>query len=245
MEPQPAAAPRRVGAWTRAGLALELVLFVWGWWWLSAVAARIAGFSADGAVHGLDYLRWALLATPLWSALVAAALFARGRRRASIGAERPREGGVRACVRGLVWGAVLVPVAWGIAALAERAGLSLDERTFAIGSTASWLGWLAGGLLAGALGEELIYRGYLLERVERLLEDRMPATWATRAAVLCTALAFGATHAWQGSAAVVSVSAMGLGLGWVFLRSGRNLVAPVVAHGVLDAAALTALHLSA
>lgn len=68
----------------------------------------------------------------------------------------------------------------------------------------------------------------------------MPHAWGTRGAIVATALWFGANHAWQGGAAVVGVSVLGLGLGALFVRSGRNLVAAMVAHGVLDVLALSA-----
>lgn len=245
MESPSASRERAATALGRLGVALELAFFVWAWSWCSSLAARGSGIPQEGAAHGLDYLRWALFATPLWAALVALALFARGRRADTIGATRPRTGWMRALAVGLVWGAALVPVSWAALALAGLAGLSSDLSTFAISTCASWIGYLAGALLAGAFGEELVYRGYLFERVERLVEGLVPAAWTTRAALLASSLAFGASHYWQGTASIVGVSVLGLGLGLAFLRAGRNLAVPVVAHGVLDVVALTSLHLSA
>jgi membrane protease YdiL (CAAX protease family) len=245
MEPLGAARGSAIGVLARGGGALELALFLWSWRWCGSLAARVCDVSAAGAVHGLDYLRWALLASALWTALVALALRVRGRGAAAVGAARPRAGWTRALGLGLALGGLLWLAAWGVQALALRAGLSADTSTFEIASTPSWLGFLAGALLAGAFGEELVYRGYLLERFERLLDGLVPATWATRAAVTAAAALFAASHAWQGGANVAAVFVIGLGLGFACLRSGRNLAVPVVAHGVLDVVALTSLHLSA
>jgi membrane protease YdiL (CAAX protease family) len=222
---------------------VEIALLALAWTWLGKLAADWTDFHEGGSTDGVEYLRWALVATPLQVALVGIVLAARGRRPSSIGWSRPRGGWLRAIGAGLAWGVALVPISWAASGLAGLAGLERAAVPFSIDGTTSWAAFVAGGLLAGAFAEELFYRGWLLERVERLLEGLVPSPWVTRIGIAASALAFGASHAWQGGAAVAGVTVLGLGLGMLFVRSGRNLVAAVVAHGVLDVVALTLLHL--
>jgi membrane protease YdiL (CAAX protease family) len=233
---------QRVGPWGRVAVVFEVALVANAWSWLSQLAAIALGVDARHGVHGGTYLAWAALATPAALALVLLALSVRGARPASIGLAPPPRGWLRALLVGLAWGAGLYAVSWGTTWLGERVGLEYVRDAFRVESTLSWLAWLAGGLLAGAFGEELVYRGWLLERVERGLAGWLPEAWATRAAVLVGALVFGAQHAYQGEIAVVTVTLLGVGLGLAFLRTGRNLVVPVVAHGLLDVVGLTELY---
>lgn len=235
---------QRVGPWGRVTVVLELVLLTYAWGWIARVAASAVGLDASRGVTGGTYLAWAALATPGGLALVLLALRLRGESPATIGLARPTHGWWRAQRDGLLWGAGLFALSHGATWLAGQFGLETEHGLFRIESASSWLTWVAGGLLAGAFGEELLYRGWLLERVERGLAGLVPEAWATRAAVLAGALTFGAQHAYQGASAVAIVTLLGLGLGAAFLRSGRNLVVPVVAHGVLDIVGLTQIHLS-
>lgn len=73
-----------------------------------------------------------------------------------------------------------------------------------------------------AISEETIFRGYLLLRFQAIL--RSPA-----AALVLSSAVFALGHAYQGSAGVVTVGAMGVLLGMVYLWRG-SLIAPVVMH---------------
>ena len=82
-----------------------------------------------------------------------------------------------------------------------------------------------------AFGEEMIYRGYLMNRVADLFNRTRPA-WIT--SLFATHIAFGLSHAYQGVTGVVDEGLMGVLLGVIYLGTGRNLSVGIVAHGVSD-----------
>ncbi len=82
-----------------------------------------------------------------------------------------------------------------------------------------------------AFGEELGYRGYLLNRAADL-GDRSRAAFIV--AMFLVAVLFGLGHWYKGPAGVLDSTYSGLVLGGVYLLSGRNLWAPILAHGLSD-----------
>jgi membrane protease YdiL (CAAX protease family) len=90
-----------------------------------------------------------------------------------------------------------------------------------------------------AFGEELAYRGYLLNRAADLV-GRTPAGWSV-AVVFVTGL-FGFGHSYQGLAGMLDTGLHGLILCGVYLASGRNLWPVILAHGVTDTVAIGLLY---
>jgi membrane protease YdiL (CAAX protease family) len=90
-----------------------------------------------------------------------------------------------------------------------------------------------------AFGEEFVYRGYLMNRVAELAGGGA-AAWAVSLAFV-SAL-FGVAHLYQGVSGILVNAAAGLVYGAVYLRAGRNLWAPVIAHGVYDTVGLALLY---
>jgi membrane protease YdiL (CAAX protease family) len=82
-----------------------------------------------------------------------------------------------------------------------------------------------------AFGEELAYRGYVLNRAADL-GARTSLAWA--ASLLFVTGLFGFGHSYQGLAGMIDTGIHGLILGLVYFVSGRNLWASIVAHGVTD-----------
>jgi membrane protease YdiL (CAAX protease family) len=80
-------------------------------------------------------------------------------------------------------------------------------------------------------GEELDYRGYLLNRAADL-GNRSQAAYIL--AMLYVAVLFGIGHWYKGPAGVVNSTFSGLVLGAIYLLTGRNLWAPILAHGMKD-----------
>jgi hypothetical protein len=85
-----------------------------------------------------------------------------------------------------------------------------------------------------AFGEELVYRGYLMNRVAELAGGSESA-WAMSLAVV--SVMFGLGHLYQGIAGVVASTLGGLVYGALYLWTGRNLWAAIIAHGVFDTVA--------
>lgn len=89
-----------------------------------------------------------------------------------------------------------------------------------------------------AFGEELSYRGYVLNRAADL-GGRTPAAWAVGLALVTGLFGFG--HSYQGLAGMVDTGLHGLVFGLLYLASGRNLWASVIAHGVCDTVGILAI----
>jgi len=87
-------------------------------------------------------------------------------------------------------------------------------------------------------GEELGYRGYLLTRAAELGNG---SKFAYLVAMAYVAVLFGFGHFYKGPAGVVDSTYSGLILGGTYLLSGRNLWAPILAHGLSDTIAVVAI----
>lgn len=91
-----------------------------------------------------------------------------------------------------------------------------------------------------AFGEEMTYRGYLLNRAADLGGCRR---WAWIASLFFVTFLFGFGHSYQGLTGMIDTGIHGLLLGALYLASGRNLWACIIAHGVSDTVALIAVFL--
>jgi membrane protease YdiL (CAAX protease family) len=95
--------------------------------------------------------------------------------------------------------------------------------------------------ILAAFGEELVYRGYLLNRVASLCRG-VREQWLL--SLLVVSALFGFAH-WesQGMAGMLQEGTAGLLLGLLYLGSGRTLAVPIVAHGVSNTLAFVLIYL--
>lgn len=82
-----------------------------------------------------------------------------------------------------------------------------------------------------ALGEEIVYRGYLMNRLAGLFRNSK-AAWI--ASLFVISIVFGCGHIDQGATGMIENIWDGLLLGALYLACGRNLAAPVIAHAMTD-----------
>ena len=82
-----------------------------------------------------------------------------------------------------------------------------------------------------AFGEELVYRGYLMNRMADLF-GRTRAAWIV--SLVTISVVFGFAHLYQGVTGVIENAIDGLLLGLIYLRCDRRLSVPIVAHGITD-----------
>lgn len=85
------------------------------------------------------------------------------------------------------------------------------------------------GIGTAAIGEELLFRGYLLNRLNQLIG---PGFVGTIIAILVQAVIFGLLH--SGIQGMISAGVIGLILGGFYVASGRNLWVVIAAHAVPD-----------
>ncbi len=91
-----------------------------------------------------------------------------------------------------------------------------------------------------AFGEEIAYRGYILERAAALGKH---TTAAYLVSIIAVSLLFGIGHFYQGYAGVVGSAFSGLFFGALFMWSGRNIWLPIFAHGFSDTIGLALIYL--
>jgi uncharacterized protein len=90
-----------------------------------------------------------------------------------------------------------------------------------------------------AFGEELVYRGYLMNRVAGLAGG---STRAWVASLVLVSALFGWAHVDQGLTGQVQAAIDGLNLGLLYLGTRRNLLVPVVSHGVSNSLAFVLIY---
>lgn len=85
-----------------------------------------------------------------------------------------------------------------------------------------------------AFGEELIFRGYLMNTLARVLGNRNRG-WIF--ACFINSILFGVGHTYQGISGVILLGIVGLLYALFYLGSGRNLWVPILIHGLYDTSA--------
>lgn len=88
---------------------------------------------------------------------------------------------------------------------------------------------------SAAIGEELLCRGFLQNRLSILTRP-----WI---AVFMQAGIFALAHFYQGVTGMAVVFVLAIVFGGVYLRNGGNLVPLILAHGLIDSFAITAIYL--
>ena len=161
----------------------------------------------------------------------------------SVGLVRPA-GSLRAILPGALTGAVLQ--VFSLYALepfiARLTGKLPDVSMFAnlVGNTFSLAISLLIAWTLAAFGEEMVYRGYLMNRFAFLFGENRTG-WVL--ALIVTSVLFGLVHLYQGPSGMISTGFSGLVFGLAYLANGRNLWAPTVAHGIYDTIGFVLIYL--
>lgn len=98
--------------------------------------------------------------------------------------------------------------------------------------------WLLVAWTTAAFGEELVFRGFLLTRLEALLG---PRPLGIAAAIVLQAVLFAVGHAYLGIRGTISAGVVALVFGAVYYFNGRQLAPLIVAHGLIDSVSLIAI----
>ena len=207
-------------------------------WLVLAEFAVVAGLFVADIYHHIF-----LSKTPYLFLLGWASLRLRGLRWKEVGFARPKSWG-----RAILWG-----VAIGICMellelfvtqplLARWLGKMPDLSDFAdmVGNLKIFLIYLVLVWTMGALGEELVYRGYLMNRVAGVFREWKGA-WVV--SLIAVSVVFGCGHLDQGATGMIENVLNGLMLGGLYLACGRNLAVPVIAHALGDTADFVLIYL--
>jgi hypothetical protein len=208
---------------------------------MSRAILELALFAAILVADALGIIP--LTNTPLLVALAWGSLALRRRPWRDLGWRWPERGG-RALALGAAAGLMLSLVQLGVVEplLTRWTGVAPDLTQFR--RLEGNLGWALVGLAVAwglaAVGEELAFRGYLLDRLAGLGGH---SARAFGVALVASSVIFGASHDYQGWTGMMVETSAGLALGGLYLASGRNLLVPIVAHGVQDTVDVVLLYL--
>ena len=119
-------------------------------------------------------------------------------------------------------------------------GRIFSELRGNLGEYLYWLIPIAWG--SAALGEELVFRGYLQGRLEHVLGSTRGAPLL---AAIGQAVIFGSLHLYLGIGGAIVAGTTGFILGLVYLAGGRNLWPCIILHGLIDTITLTAIYTGA
>jgi len=122
---------------------------------------------------------------------------------------------------------ILVPV------LHHLTNTSLDLSNFEAlrGSVAQLALWLVISWTFAAFGEEMAYRGYLLNRFADLFGK---TNFGWRSGVVASSALFGLAHSYQGVTGVLETFISGVVLSCLYIINKRNLWLPIIVHGMID-----------
>jgi len=129
-------------------------------------------------------------------------------------------------VIGFVFGSILMANITGIPEGADMSHYAyLENNLFMLILT------LCGVYLVSSFGEEVVYRGFLINRIS---EFGLPPKSATVVAVLASAVIFGLAHYSWGPMGIVQTGFMGLALGVCYVKLKKRLWILILAHAYMD-----------
>ena len=116
--------------------------------------------------------------------------------------------------------------------------IKLDSLGNVRGNLVNYLVLLAIGFIYGGIVEEILFRGFVIGWGSRLFGAR-----SVIPLVALSSIVFGAAHLYQGLSGAISTGLIGLGFALLYVGSGKELLAPALAHMTLDAIGITQLYL--
>lgn len=132
-------------------------------------------------------------------------------------------------VGGLLLGA-MIPVVISLmnAEAREKQRGALNAIDFFLPYTPRARRWWAALSICVGIGEEIIFRGFLIRYMLAL-----PVGWGVGGAVIAAAVVFGIDHGYQGIAGLISTTALALVFSALFFATG-SLWLPMLVHALID-----------
>ena len=117
-----------------------------------------------------------------------------------------------------------------------------DRFVFLLGKPYLFFAYLVGVVwLGAALGEELLMRGFVLNRLADFF-GQSRIGWSL--AILIHAIFFGLLHIYQGVPGMVGTGVVAVIFAVIYLLGKRRLMPVIIGHGIINTISLTAYYLS-
>jgi len=202
--------------------------------------ARLRGFGPLGITAIVIILAANLIVAPLGAILVLVWAKHAAVRWADLGFRRPRSW-PRTIVLGALAGIALKLLLKAVVMPLLGAPAINAAYHFVAGNTPALIRLITVSIIIGGIGEEILYRGFLFERLRGLLGHSAAATVAV---VLLTTALFAWIHIpEQGPHSAVQALFTGLTFGTIFAITG-SLWLPIVMHAAYDVAAVVLIYLN-
>ena len=126
--------------------------------------------------------------------------------------------------------------------LESATGTSIDLSQFTDleGNLSALLAWLFFVWAAVVFLEEIVFRGFMMNLVWRIVGDTKAGTII---AVVATSIVFGLAHWYQDLPGVILTGSLGAALALCYLWTGRNIWLPILVHGVINTSAFLLMYL--
>jgi membrane protease YdiL (CAAX protease family) len=119
-------------------------------------------------------------------------------------------------------------------------GADMSEYDYLQGNLPLLLLAMVSVYVTASIGEEIIYRGFLINRVAEIGSCSRTAYWV---AVLFSAVVFGLIHSDWALMGIVQMTSMGVAFGISYLLLDKKLWALILAHAYLDTMLIVQLYL--
>jgi len=185
-----------------------------------------------------------LILRPIFGFLTAWWLLAQsGHTWSEFGLARPRSLPSAAFVTVFLFAAVWGTLDYVAPTLASAVGAQSSPSFLAYlhGSVVAFAGWIAIGWIVGAFIEELLFRGFLLNAVARVVGHGCVGLGV---GVVSQAALFGLLHLYQGSFGFIMAGLFALLYGVAYLVTGRNLWPLVLVHGTWNTVGIVNVYLT-
>jgi membrane protease YdiL (CAAX protease family) len=100
---------------------------------------------------------------------------------------------------------------------------------------------LVGVYIVSSFGEEVIYRGFLINRISQMGLDTKKMQWL---AVIISSLIFGFVHYEWGAMGIAQTTLMGLALAICYIKLKRRLWILILAHAYMDTILIIQMYLA-
>lgn len=119
---------------------------------------------------------------------------------------------------------------------------SHDRFAFFLGKPIVFISYLIGVVwLGAAFGEELLMRGFLLNRLVDFFGKSKQAWFL---ALCIHAIVFGMLHAYQGLPGIIGSAVVAMIFGVIYFTAKRRFFPVILGHGIINTISLTAYYLS-